>query len=183
MKKKIKWVIAGVVAGLLVIAIAIPVLANGPDGVSDSTVQGCGYGNCQGLGFETDEEVATLLGLTPEQIREQKLSGKSLVQIAADQNVDEQALVSAILAEKQTNLKSRVAAGKLTQEQADLMLAQMKERVQLAVKRTKVGPPKWAGGKSDDQSGQGMMRKGGQRGNQADCTGIGQMMRSGRNAR
>jgi hypothetical protein len=183
MNRKMKWVITGAIAGLLVIAIAIPVLAAGPNspgGTPTAAAEQAGLGNCQGLGFGPDEEVATLLGLTQEQIREQRQSGKSLVQIAEGQNVSEETLVNAILEEKETTLQSRVTAGTLTQEQADLMLAQMKERVQLSVNRTQVGPPEWAGANGAGKKGNGLMKQDKQNCDQSNCTGTGQMMRSGR---
>jgi hypothetical protein len=192
MNKKMKWLATGTIAGLLAIAVAIPALASGPDGVTGNAAANkelTGYGNCQGLGFGPDQEVTNLLGLTQEQIKEQRLAGQSLVQIAAEQGVNEEALVNAIIAEKQEAVKSMVEAGTLTQEQAVLRLAQMRERVQLAVNRTMVGPPEWAGANSNG-NGQGMRGHGGQRGNQANCTGTagtftgaGKMMRSGRTSR
>jgi hypothetical protein len=183
MNRKMKWVIGGVAAGLLVMAIAIPALAAGPTspgGVPTNATERSGYANCQGVGFGPDEEVAALLGLTQEQIREQRQAGKSLVQIAEAQDVSEETLVNAIMEEKQTTLQNRVAAGTLTREQADLMLVQMKERVKLAVNRTTVGPPSWAGVNSGGRTGKGMMRQDRQTCNQLDCTGVGQMMGSGR---
>ena len=53
MRKNLKWLIAAVVAGLLVMAIAIPVLAAGPNsnnGSNPITQPGCGNGNGKGLG-------------------------------------------------------------------------------------------------------------------------------------
>jgi hypothetical protein len=192
MNKKIKWLIGGAVAGLLLIAIAIPALAAGPNGVNGNaaanTVQ-TGCGSCQGLGFGPDQEVADFLGLTTEQVRDQRLSGKSLIQIAAEQGVSEEDLINAIMAEKQEAVRNMVEAGTLTQEQADLRLAQMRERVQLAVNRTAVGPPEWAGANGNGQKGQGMRGQSEQRGNQnctgsaGTCTGTGKMMRSGRTAK
>jgi hypothetical protein len=184
MNKKMKWVIAGAVAGLLVAVIAIPVLAAGPNGARGATnpaVSQTGCGNYQGLGLGPDQEVATLLGLTQEQIREQRQAGKSLVQIAAIQNVTEETLLNTIMAENQAAIQNMVAAGTLTQAQADWRLAQMKERVQLAINRTTVGPPEWAG--ANGQKGTGMMRKSGQGFNQSNCSGSGQMMRAGGNGR
>jgi hypothetical protein len=186
MNSKMKWLIAGAVAGLMVVAIAMPALAAGPNtsrGASVTPNLQAGYGNCQGLGLGPDQSVATLLGLTQEQIREQRQAGKSLVQIAATRNVTEAALVDAIMAANQAALQKLVSAGTLTQQQADLRLAQMVERVKLAVNRTTVGPPEWAGANSNGLNGRGMMRQGGQRGNQVNCTGSGQMLRSGRTAR
>jgi hypothetical protein len=181
MRKHLKWWIAAIVAGLLVMAIAIPVFAAGPNGANSGTptptIQpGYGNGNCQGSGAGINEAVTNLLGMTQEQIQEQRQSGKSLAQIAAVQGVSEEALINAIMAGKQEAVQNMVTAGTITQTQADQMFTQMRERVQLAVNRTTVGPPEWAG-----------TGRGGQMGNQQNfngttgtCTGQGTMMRAGR---
>jgi hypothetical protein len=191
MNRKLKWLITAGVAALLVIAIAIPAFAAGPNGTNGSTLMGqAGFGNCQGLGFGPNEAAAELLGMTQEQIQEQRQAGMSLVQIAATKNISEEALISAIMADKQESIQSLVNAGTITQTQAELRLEQMKERVQLAVNRTTVGPPDWAGANGNRQNGTGMMSQSGLRGNQENCTGtpgtctgVGGMMRSGRTAR
>jgi hypothetical protein len=183
MKRNLKWIAGGVVASLAIVAFAIPALAAGPsDAATAKTATVCQYGsgNCQGLGVGIDDSIAKLLGLTQAQIAEQRQAGKSLVQIAAAQNVSKETLVNAIMAEKQVELQNMVTAGTLTQAQADLRLAQMKERVQLAVERTTVGPPEWAGANSAGQ-GRGMMQQ--SRLTNQSCTGAGQMMRSGRGTR
>ena len=50
------------------------------------------------------DEVATLLGMTAEEIQADRLAGKSLAQIAASKNISEDALISTILAAKQADL-------------------------------------------------------------------------------
>lgn len=105
-----------------------------------------GHGPMLGLGGpawggqSTLDAVSKLLGLTPEQIHEQRLAGKSLVQIAQEKGVSKDQLVAAILAAKKAVLDSLVSAGKLTQAQADAMYANMQTQVPLAVERTTVGP-------------------------------------------
>jgi hypothetical protein len=91
-------------------------------------------------GQSTLDAVSQLLGLTPEQIHEQRLAGKSLLQIAQEKGVSKEALVNAILAAKKAALDSLVSAGKLTQAQADAMYAHMQTQVPNAVERTSVGP-------------------------------------------
>jgi hypothetical protein len=192
MNKKMKWLVAGTVVGLLAIAVAIPALAAGPNEVygnaGANTVQ-TGYGNCGGLGFGPDQEVADLLGLTQEQIREQRLAGNSLVEIAATKNISEETLINTIITAKQEAITAQVTAGTMTQAQADLCLVQMQERVQLSVNRTTVGRPEWAGANGQGHNGSGMMRQGGLRYNQTNtgaggnCTGVGRMMSAGKSGR
>ncbi len=197
MRKHFKWLIAALVAGALTMAIAIPALASGPGGANSSTPTstaqpGYGNGRCQGLGTGINEAVTTLLGMTREQIQEQRQAGQSLVQIAVSRTVTEEALVNAIMVGKQEAIQEMLAAGTITQAQADQRLEQMRERVQLAVNRTTVGPPDWAGvnGQNGVRNGTGMGNQGGPRGNQENCTGTpgtctgaGKMMRAGRTAR
>jgi hypothetical protein len=179
MNRKVKWLIASAVAGLLVMAIAIPVFAAGPNGGNGTTPTPAvqpGFGNCQGLGLGIDDSVTKLLGMTSAQIAEQRQAGKSLVQIAATKNVSEAALVNAILADRKTAMQQLVTTGTLTQAQLDQRLELMKQQIQQNVNRTTAGPP----------AGRGMM--GGFGGNCGNCgnatpgTGTrgGGMMRFGR---
>lgn len=193
MSRKLKWLIALAVSGLLIVAIAIPSLAQGPDitrGVTPEPSPQPFSCNCQVKGMGPDEAVTELLGMTAEEIQALRESGKSLVQIAAEKNVTEESLINAILADRQASLQAMVTAGNTTQAQADLMLEQMKERIKLAVNRTTVGPPDWAGTKGNGQKGAGMMQQRGQFANQntcteatGTCTGNGGMMRMGRGNR
>jgi hypothetical protein len=189
MSRKLKWLIGSVIAGVLVLAIAVPTLAAGPTGTGTPTpsattppcgnCNGAGYG--QGFGGGMDDVITRLLGMTEEQIQEQRQAGKSLVQIAATKNVKEDALIKAILADRKTDLDKLVADKKISQAQADLMLTQMNDRIKIMVNRTTVGPPDWAG----SGTGVGGMGRMGTRGNVAPGagTGPGGMMRFGRTNR
>jgi hypothetical protein len=194
-------VISLVLAGLLAAVLAITVAAAGPRANDMSaTVRAAGLrGNagdtCSGqVGSTTIDVVSQLLGLTPEQIQAERQAGKSLVQIAAAKNVTEEALINAIMADKQAAVEKLVTAGTITREQADLRLTQMKENVKLAVNRTTVGQPDWAGSCGADLNGacggNGALRQGGCQGNPENCTGTpgtgtgaGRMMRGLRMAR
>jgi hypothetical protein len=188
MKKMWKvLVISMVIAGILATVLAVTISAAGPSNNSRGIPSGQGGGSII-------DEVSDLLGLTPEQIQEQRQAGQSLVQIAATKNVSEEALIKAIMADRQEAILKLVAAGTITQAQADQRLALMQERVKLAVNRTAVGPPDWAGANGNGQNSKGdkkgLMGQGGPRGNQENCTGTpgtctgaGSMLRSGRGNR
>jgi|WetSurMetagenome_2_1015567.scaffolds.fasta_scaffold30459_3 hypothetical protein len=179
--------ISMVLAGILIVVLAGAVFAAGPQNEKS--------GNNSGqTGSSTVDAVSKLLGLTPEQIQEQRQSGLSLVQIAATKNVSETALFDAIMLEKQTALKNMVTSGTITQAQADQRLTLMRERVQLAVNRTTTGPPEWSGTNGNGQNricGETCtMKQDGFRGNQVNgsgsmgtCSGTGKMMRAGKTAR
>jgi hypothetical protein len=169
MKKMWKvLVISMVIAGVLATVLAVTISAAGPRNNSSGNSYGQGGGSVL-------DEVSQLLGLTPEQIKEQRQAGQSLAQIAAARNINEEALVNAILAGRQAAILKLVEAGTLSQDQADQRLALMQERVRLAVNRSAVGPPDWAGNDNNRQNrtgnGKGLMGRGGSRGNQENCTG------------
>ena len=77
--------------------------------------------------------------MTREQLIAERQAGKSLLQIALAKGKTEQQLVSTILAAKRADLDKLVAAGTLTQAQADLMYQNMQQTVPQAVNRTTIG--------------------------------------------
>jgi Spy/CpxP family protein refolding chaperone len=167
----ISLVLAGIVAAVL----AGTAYAAGPQGNTNGNTPGY----CQGqAGGPMIDSISKLLGMTKEQIQEQRLAGKSLVQIAATKNITEDALINAIVTERQTALQARVTAGQFTQAQADQQVTQMKDRVKEMVERTTTGQPNGA-----NCNGNGMLGRGGMRGNQGcngTFNGVGGMMRAGR---
>ncbi len=86
------------------------------------------------------EEVQTYLGMTLEQIQAERQAGKSLAQIAVEKGKTRDGLISTILNAKKATLDEQVAAGKLTQAQADAVYANMQQQVPVMVDRTDVGP-------------------------------------------
>ncbi len=148
------------------------------------TTPGTGYGSGMGMGASgimgrgapawagEPEEVATLLGMTDEQIQAERLAGKSLAQIAASKNVSEDKLIGTILDAKKADLAKLVADGKLTQAQMDIMIQNMQTQVKTMVERTNVGPA-FEQGQARPGLGQGQTRPDGM---------MGQGYRSGRGA-
>jgi len=126
------------------------------------------------------DAVASLLGMTAEEIQAQRLAGKSLAQIAASKNppVGEATLISTILDAKKAILTGLVADGKLTQAQMDLMVEHMQTQVKTMVERKTVGPMQGRQGMGQMQSGMDQMQSGMGRGR----AGMGQGMRGGRGA-
>jgi hypothetical protein len=101
------------------------------------------------------DEVATLLGLTAEQIQAERQAGKSLAQIAQAQGVSTDKLVETILSAKKAALQQAVTDGKLTQAQADLMVERMTAQVKVMVERTTTGPMGGRGMMGGGMRGQG----------------------------
>lgn len=105
---------------------------------------------CRGFFGGASEELSKLLGLKTEEIVEQRNSGKSLADIAKDQEVAEDKVVSAMLEAKKELLDERVKAGVITQEQADLVLERMQSRITERIQDPTVGP-----GRGGDGCGMG----------------------------
>lgn len=73
---------------------------------------------------------AEKLGLTQPELVTELQAGQTIAQIAEAKGVALQTIVDAFLAPRQQALQAAVQAGRLTQAQADAMLAQMRARVQ-----------------------------------------------------
>jgi hypothetical protein len=161
-----RWMMVAIVAVALAALLAGTSFAAGP-----STPPGpnCPMGNDMGAMMRRGapewagqpDEVATLLGMTAEEIQAERLAGKSLAQIAATKGVSEDKLVSTILDARKADLAALVAAGKLTQAQADLMADHMADMIKTLVERTGVGRPSGMGmGQGRGGMGRGGMWQG-----------------------
>ena len=82
-----------------------------------------------------------LLGLTVEEIHEQRLAGFSLAQIAADQRIGEAELVAALTARITERLAVDVTDGRLTQAEADEKLADAVARTTEMIHSTEMPEP------------------------------------------
>lgn len=141
MRKRTKLLTAILVlAGVLVLSFGGAALAHG-SADTDETMEGCWGQSGWGHGAIWSEEVSDLLGLTPEEILAQRQEGNSLVEIAATQGINEDALVEAILAGRADAMQQGIDAGYFTDEQVDEMLEWMEQNVRQSVNRTDFGPP------------------------------------------
>ena len=75
------------------------------------------------------DAAAKYLGLTEAQLRMQLRSGKTLEQVAKAQNKSVDGLKQAMLADAKQHLDADVKAGRLTQSQADKVLADLSQRL------------------------------------------------------
>ena len=157
MKKGLK--LLGLALGLVAImalTLGGTISADTPEDTDTQTYcAGYGWHGFQGEGAVCSETVSELFGLTPEELCELRQEGKSLAEIAAEQNVTVDDLVEAIMAEKIEAVQAKVDEGAITQEQADLMIQRMTERTELAVNRTTTGPAEWRMGGGYGRSGEG----------------------------
>lgn len=148
MKKGLK------ILGLSLGMVAIGALMIGGSVFADTSEEADVQGQCAGYGWQGSqntgvscgETVDDLLGTTPEKRCELRQEGNSLADIAAEQGITVDELVEAIMTERIAAIQAGVDDGTLTQEQADLMIQYMVERIELAVSRTTTGPVGWSMG-------------------------------------
>lgn len=81
---------------------------------------------------------AKAIGISEADLLKELRAGKSIAQVAAAENVDVKKVIDALVAEAKPRLAARVAAGDLTQAQADKKLATLSERITEHVNRTRL---------------------------------------------
>jgi len=89
-----------------------------------------------GFGMMGDSEISLLavaadkLGMTVDELQTQLRDGKTVADLAKEKGVDLQTILDAFLAPRQEALSQAVADGKITQEQADQMLENMRDMIE-----------------------------------------------------
>jgi hypothetical protein len=83
--------------------------------------RGMGHGGIGGASLTT---IATALGVAEADLRTELQAGKSIADVASEKGVALQTVVDAVIAGQTTALSQAVANGRITQAQADAMLAQ-----------------------------------------------------------
>jgi hypothetical protein len=94
-----------------------------------------GHHGGRGIGRLVDLDVAaSTLGLTTDELRTAlSADGATLASVAADQGVETQALVDALVAAATERVEQGVTDGRLTREEADAKIADLPERVAAVV--------------------------------------------------
>ncbi len=83
-----------------------------------------------GLGhFEQLDAAADYLGITEAQLRADLAAGKTLAQVAEDRGKSVDGLIQAMTDAVKERLDAAVTAGRITQAQADAVLADVKQRI------------------------------------------------------
>ena len=89
-----------------------------------------GFGGRMGHGFGGGlEDVAALLGVSVDDLGSALMDGSSLADVAADNNVDVQAVIDLLVANAQERLDAAVADGHLTADEAAERAAEIETRV------------------------------------------------------
>ena len=135
------------------LAIAAPALAQSG---APGPAPGVAAGICNGVGAAA-ERVTDLLGLSSEEIQGERQAGKSLTDIAADNDVSQDELVEAMLEPRRAAMAQAIADGRITQEQSASVLERMEQTVRERV--------------SSDELGSGFGRGGAGGGLQGGCGG------------
>ncbi len=165
MRRGLKYLTgSAVVAGLLTVSVVGTAFAADPTpapgagprgpvaGAMNALHQGAGWGSSA-----VTQALEKLTGMKSEDVIAQRQAGKSVVQIAKEKGVAEDAVVKEVLAARKASLDEAVKAGRITQERADYMLNNMTERVKDGLNRTETGPRGDAGrmgGQSQRGTGQ-----------------------------
>ncbi len=161
MKKIVTFGLALMLVLTLGLGLVGAVSAQGPNGVvtpeENGTLLGRAWGHMRAGFGVISEVIEDLLGLTHDEIHALRLEGNTLSEIAAEQGVTDQELIDAILAEKTEVIDEAVAAGTLTQEQADWLI----ERAEALAPFQLTNP--FAGERAEGSFG-GRMPRGGMRG-------------------
>jgi len=132
----------GLTAALaLTILVAIPFVAQAAPAPASSPVaaQQESFRRGGGLAAALIRSTGDLTGLTGEQVLNELRAGKSLAQIAAANGSSGDAVVQAVVAKVKERLDRLVAAGRLTQAQADQRLATVTTQATEMVNDTTLG--------------------------------------------
>lgn len=111
--------------------------AAGPGG-GDADGDGTMGRDGRGMGLQT---VADVLGLTVDEVRSAIQSGTTLAELAEQHDSTAAELIDALVAEAQAHLDEEVAAGTLTQDEADARLAEATTRITEFVNNTQAAGP------------------------------------------
>jgi hypothetical protein len=85
--------------------------------------------------FPIIDEAATILGLQADKITQSLSEGKSLLDIAKEQSMNEADFTSRLLAMRISKVDEAVKSGKITQEKADHVKAKMQEHISFMIHR------------------------------------------------
>lgn len=155
--KSIALIVVGLVAGIILGSVGIASAATA-ESTPTGSVAACGLqmgAAIKGAGARLVDVLAGLTGQSVADIQAKRADGQSISDIAQAEGVDSATVVEKALAARKAILDERVAAGTLTQAQADAAYAQMADRLSERVNSTATGRPSWAGQGGGACGGQG----------------------------
>ncbi|MCK6075789.1 hypothetical protein [Paenibacillus silvae] len=112
----------------------------------------------RGLGPEVDrnlDKLASLLGVTTNELTSSLKNGDTLAEIATTQKVNVQTLINQLVTDRASDLQQELKDGKITQAQYDERVADLTQRITDLVNGTRPsgGPEHRHGSRSKDSSG------------------------------
>lgn len=130
--------------GILLVVLAVGAVGSisfaASNSKGDTSTAATFVNGCRGFFGGAVDSLSKLLNLKPDQIIEKRNSGESLADIAKDQGVSQDKVVSTIIKDRKKFLDERVKAGLITKEQEKLMLDRMGTRLNERIKDPTVGP-------------------------------------------
>jgi ribosomal protein S20 len=97
------------------------------------------------------DAAAQALNLSVDDLRSKLRDGKTLAQVAQDQNVDKQKVIDAMVADATAHIDQAVQDGKLTADQANERKSNLQERI---TKLVNEGPPDRGGRRGEGPPGE-----------------------------
>lgn len=92
-------------------------------------LRGHGHRHHRGGFIGDGEELATILGMTTDELSEALRSGSSIADIAAENSVDVQEIIDLLVAQAQERLDTAVAEGRLTADEAAEKSSELATRI------------------------------------------------------
>ncbi|GGE01722.1 hypothetical protein [Paenibacillus nasutitermitis] len=120
------------------------------DGKLSDQIGGRGHHGGKFGGKQDLSAIATALGVTADELRESVKGGKSIADLAAEKKVDAQTLIDAQKTAIIAQVNKELAAGNLTQEQADKQIASAAARAEDIVNGTGFGRGERGSRQDDD---------------------------------
>lgn len=144
-RRVVALMIATLVLGLTLGGIASVVAAPSADGGRPLGALECNGsgpgGGMRGMGVRLGELVAGVTGVEREVVCERRQAGESLAAIAEEAGSSTDAVVDEALEARKKALDERVAAGVISQEQADVMQERMREQLDERLDSTEACDP------------------------------------------
>ena len=104
---------------------------------------GRGFGRGPGKAFGADDKLdaaAKALGITTDDLKSALRDGKSIADVAKDKNVDVNKVIDDMVAAAQARIDQAKTDGKISQEQADRLKSELKDRITKLVNGDFAGP-------------------------------------------
>ncbi|MCC7368904.1 MAG: hypothetical protein IT306_10805 [Chloroflexi bacterium] len=98
--------------------------------------QGQGQQGGPGMRQGGPQDIANILGMTPQELRTEMMAGKSLAQVAEAKGISRDTLKAKLLEAHQARIDEAVAAGRLTADQAKQMTERMTANIDAMLDRT-----------------------------------------------